>query len=43
MRSALCSGPQVGEISEYESSALKAMMPELQESIAKGVAFVKSG
>lgn len=32
----------VGKVSDYEAAALKAMMPELKDSIAKGVAFVKS-
>jgi malate dehydrogenase len=31
----------VGKVSPYEQEALNAMIPELQSSIAKGVAFVK--
>lgn len=31
----------LGKVTEYEAAALKAMMPELKDSIAKGVAFIK--
>ena len=29
------------QVSDYEAAALKAMIPELKDSVSKGVAFVK--